>query len=159
MKIRVDTRETKPLEFPQKEVEGVERLKLDVGDYALVLPDGNLAPLIFERKGKGDLFGTLGKGHDRFRREAQRAIDKGITLVIIVECSLLSVLQGHDRSRVSGVAVAKTLFTLWVKYGIIPVFCKNREEMSNFIYGTFMAISKAHSKKEKKCIRESTRWS
>lgn len=151
MKILVDTREQTPLDFPFKNVSQTMRRKLSVGDYGCEFDNGKLSPVFFERKSKGDLFNTLGKGHARFRKELQRANSLGHILIVIIECSLLSVLRGFryktkkggvQASKLRGTSVAKTLFTLWIKYGIFPVFCKNREEMANYIYGTFCALEK-----------------
>ena len=130
MKIIVDSREQDILDFPFKQVSEIVVQKLDVGDYACEV-DGKLLPIIFERKSKGDLFGTLGKGNKRFRKELQRAIDSDVKLVLIVECSLVSVLSGYTykskgrkrTSKLKGSSVLKTMFTLWVKYGLFPVFC------------------------------------
>lgn len=149
-----DTREQNPLEFNFKNVEKVISTKLDVGDYACQFSDGVIAPVFFERKSKGDLFGTLGKGHKRFRKEIQRAIDNHYKFIIIVECGLMDVLSGFEYktkrgcrySRINGTSIAKTLFTLWIKYGVFPVFCKDREEMSNYIYATFVALEKQYKK-------------
>jgi len=154
LEILVDSREQTPLDFPFKQVSNVGVTKLEVGDYACKCND-TVLPVIFERKSKGDLFGTLGKGHKRFRKELQRALDNHIELIIIIECSLISVLEGFvykahggqkRNSKVKGTAIAQTLFTLWVKYGVLPVFCSSREEMSNYIYGTFLAMEKQFKK-------------
>ena len=174
MRIVVDSREQSPLDFPFKQVTAIVTQKLDVGDYACQFDDGTIAPLFFERKSKGDLWNTLtgqtkikdSKGkvikkinhHERFRKELQRAIDNKYTIILIVECSLIAVIRGYNYkvreggervSKMSGSAIAKTMFTLWIKYGVFPVFCKDREEMSNYIYGTFCALEKIHNKRLK----------
>ena len=155
MKILVDSREQQKLSFPFNNVSEVKTQKLDVGDYGCQFEDGTIAPVFFERKNKGDLFGTLGKGHKRFRREIQRALDNNHYLFLIIECPLVSILAGYEykarggkkvRSKIKGTAIAKTLFTLWIKYGLFPVFCSGREEMSSYIYGTFNSLEKIHMK-------------
>ena len=69
MIVLIDTREQQPLEFDHKFIEGIEMTKLEVGDYAVKFKDGYSPLYFFERKSIGDLFGTMGKGYKRFKRE------------------------------------------------------------------------------------------
>ena len=62
----VDTREQRPLFKPSSWV--VDE-KLDQGDYSI---RGFEDRVVIERKGLGDLYGSLGKGRKRFEREIQR---------------------------------------------------------------------------------------
>lgn len=75
----VDTREQAPYSFEgifADKADGGEELKVDItrrtlasGDYSLAGLEGRLA---VERKSLADLFGTLGKGRERFERELDR---------------------------------------------------------------------------------------
>ena len=133
MVIYVDTREQKPLEFsPNKVVEQVVRAKLPYGDYGCK-NGGDRIPVVFERKSLGDLFGTLGKGYKRFRKEINRAIEDGVLLIIIIEVDLLKVKKGYKHSKMKGIGVVRTLMTLMTKHHIPFVCCKNRKEMELYI--------------------------
>ena len=103
MHIIIDSRETKPLRFTStkdcKITKSVE--KLEVGDYGLRLDDGTLAPVVFERKSKADLWGTLTKGYERFKREIKRAKDDNVKLILITECDYKDTRAGY-KFRVKG---------------------------------------------------------
>lgn len=148
MKLYVDTREQLPLEF---EVDGVVteviRTKLPYGDYAAGWEDkkGNhieFMPLFWERKGLGDLFGTLTSGMERFKREIERAKEDGISLIIIIEGCRREVELGYEHSSVSGHTILNTLDTLHVKHGIEHVFCNDRKDMVKTIISKFKAIGR-----------------
>lgn len=139
MIILQDSREQSPLIFVQPEVSEVKITKLIVGDYTAILANGYQAKTIFERKAHGDLFGTLTKDYGRFKDEVMRAKDNDIALILIVEGSLSKIMAGFKHSGVKGISIIKTLFTLWIRYGIHPVFCKDREEVSEFIVHYFWA--------------------
>jgi len=133
MILTIDTREQKPLDFSSYEfVEGVKVSKLEYGDYACSFND-KVVPVVFERKSLGDLFGTLGKGYKRFKSEINLAKADEVILVIIVEVDLLNILKGYKHSKMTGIGVIRTLFTLLVKHRIPFVCCKNREEMALYI--------------------------
>lgn len=99
-------------------------------------------PVCFERKSIGDLFGTLTNGHERFRKELDRAKENNFKIILIVEGTLSEVLAGYKHSSVKGSSILKTMFTLWMKYDLTPVFCPNRSEMKRFITETFEAIGR-----------------
>ncbi len=62
----VDTREQAPLFFDEQ---WVVRKGLKQGDYSIV---GFEEEIVVERKNIADLYSTLGKGRDRFKREVER---------------------------------------------------------------------------------------
>lgn len=142
MKILIDTREQNPLDFNHEFVTEIKTMKLDVGDYAVEFANGYVPPVRFERKNLTDLFGTLGKGYDRFKREIERAKVSDTKLILIVEGSLGKVLKGTDFSHRDGFAIVKQMFTIWVRYGVLPVFCKDREECSRYILEYFLAVGR-----------------
>jgi len=133
-----DTREQMPLVFFHPEIR-VKAYKLGYGDYMMKFSDGHFSNTAFERKSIADIFGTLTSGYERFKQEIQRARDDNSKLIIIVEGNLTKVFSGIRHSRVQGISIVKTLFTLWVKYGVIPVFVKNRREASVFIVQYYLA--------------------
>lgn len=148
MKLYVDTREQLPLEF---EVDGVVteviRTKLPYGDYAAGWEDKNgkhieFMPIFFERKSLGDLYGTLGKGMERFRKELQRANEDGIKLILIVEACLTEVLHGYEHSKMEGDSIIKTMMTLWVKHDVPHILCNDRNDMKRTILEMFSAIGR-----------------
>ena len=80
-KIYVDTREQQPLSFQNS-----EKLKLDVGDYAVNGDDYDYTYV--DRKSFSDFCGTMTVGEKRFIRELQRCRDLGCYLFIVIECDL-----------------------------------------------------------------------
>ena len=133
-----DTSEQRPLEFHGFNIRA-RACNLDYGDYRMRFLDGEVSSTVFERKSVPDLFGSLTKGHDRFMREIKRAHEDSATLVIIVEGNLGKVAKGTRHSKVQGISIIRTLFSLWVRYGVVPVFAKDRREASEFIIQYYMA--------------------
>jgi len=147
MKIVIDTREQLPLKFNHPYITEIINTKLIIGDYSCILENGVIIPYYFERKSMGDLFGTMGKGYKRFKKEMIRAQENNIKLILIIEGSLLKVLKGSPHSTIEGIIIVKKLFTLWIRYGLISIFCKDREEMSEFIIQYFMAYGREKIRK------------
>ena len=142
MVIYTDTREQNPLNFTSfPGVEEVVNATLPYGDYACKYKDQRI-PIVFERKSIGDLFGTLGKGMERFKREISRATKEGVTLVIVIEVDLLKILKGHKHSGMKGISIIRTLFTLMLKYKIPFITCKNRTEMELYITEFYLSYIK-----------------
>lgn len=159
MIIITDTREQKPLEFaPNHYIECIDRKKLNVGDYAVRYKDGYIPPFRFERKSISDLFGTMGRGYKRFKKEMIRAQEQELQLIIIVEGTMQRVkywtdsehhnfrLMLADRKRhcMTGDSLIKKLFTLYHRYGIQTVFCKDRTEMADYIVEFFVSAGKEY---------------
>lgn len=142
MKILIDTREQKPLCFVHEYVTEVVTTKLNVGDYGAEFSDGVQPKVFFERKSIGDLFGTLGAGYPRFRKELERARDSGSLLFIVIEGSLSDVLKGYSHSTISGITILRKLWTLYWKYGVQFICCKDREEMSKYILECYFSIGR-----------------
>ncbi len=123
-----DSREQKGL-FDKESI----RLKLDVGDYSIL---GYTDKISIERKSPADLMGTLGKGHERFRRELQRA--KSLEyFAIIVETNMTNILdkafEGAKHSGMSGETALKILFTNHFKYGPAIYLVNGRKEAKKLI--------------------------
>lgn len=143
MLVLIDTREQIPLKFkPDGILTGVKRVTLPVGDYAAEFNDGTRPPIMFERKGINDLFGTMGKGYPRFKKELARAKDAGLQLILIIEGTLAEVYAGVPHSTMEGATVVQKLFTLWIRYDLQPVFCASRKEMAAFIREFFYGVGR-----------------
>jgi len=150
MIIKIDSREQQPLPIIKENmISGVVIDGLPFADYWCEWEPGSEKagyncemPICFERKSIPDLFGTLTSGYSRFKREIERATENGFKIVLIIEGSLSEVLAGSKHSTVKGESIVKTLFTLWVKYDVFPVFCSNRSEMKRYIIETFEAVGR-----------------
>jgi len=139
----IDTRETNFLRFPiDKVLTEVVRTKLNVGDYMVEFVDGHRPPVSFERKNLSDLFGTMGKGYKRFKREMERAENSGVQLILIIEGTVKDVLRGPDFGTQEGIRVLRRILTLWVRYDLPVIFCQDREEMVVVIREFFEAIGR-----------------
>jgi ERCC4-type nuclease len=148
--ILADHRERKILNFPHPEIQAVRKCHLPVGDYCVVFSDGFQPAVVFERKSVGDLFGTLLGGYEKFKREINRAETAGVQLIIVVEGTYTKISKGLTRVNFrnprgpkihwSGIRIIRTLFSLWSRYGVVSVFCKDREEMQDFIVEFYLAI-------------------
>ena len=148
MQILIDSREQRELEFSHPYITGTERVTLKVGDYCCEYTDGFRPPVIFERKSIGDLFGTLGKGHKRFKREIEKSNVLSVKLILIIEGSFTHLLKGYKHSRLQGITVIRKLFTLWIKYGLCFVLVKDRKEMSQYITEYYCSIGRIKGKRK-----------
>lgn len=146
MIITQDTREQAPLDFSNIEgVEKVETMGLAYGDYTAIV-HGKSVPLVFERKGFGDLWGTMTSGYDRFKREMERAKSDNIKLVLIIEGTYSDVWNGFDRSKYSGESMLKKLAMLYCRYDLEYIFTESRRVMSRRIADTFLAIERNYDR-------------
>lgn len=148
MDILIDSREQAPLKFKSKHLDSVIVQKLDYGDYRVVFKDNFSPKVAFERKSISDLFGTLGKGYKRFKREIIRSQEDKALLIIIIEGTLSDILKGIDYSKQDGNRVAKQLFTIMVRYHVPFVCCANRKEMSRYIIEFFESLGREHIRKK-----------
>ena len=137
-----DTREQKELDFSGIDgVEMVEKTTLPYGDYT-ALAHGHPIPIVFERKGISDLFGTMTSGYERFKREMERAKESSMKLILIIEGSYSSVWDGIPQSQFDGSSMMKKLATLYVKYDLEYIFCESRRVMARRIADTFLAVER-----------------
>lgn len=128
MIILVDSREQKPLNFNCKTL----RKGLKFGDYGCMV-EQNQIPIVFERKGIGDLFGSLTAGYDRFKKVFLRAEAAGFKLIIVIEGTKERILEGYDHSARDPASIIKQLETIERKYGVVHMFFKTRHHMSIYI--------------------------
>ena len=133
-KIIVDSREKKPL-FSGCLVKG-----LNVGDYSL---EGFEDRIAIERKSLPDLFQSLGKDHDRFRKELERSKSLNFFIILIDgtydQCFSKS-FKGAEFSRLKGDTVCRILSTLQVKYGVNYFFSGGRTYSKIFIKNCFQSF-------------------
>lgn len=129
MKILIDTREQKRLSFCCNS----EVKCLKFGDYACMFSETYQYPVVFERKNKADLFGSLTKGYDRLRACFKRAEEAGFKMIIVIEGSKEKILKGYDFSARDPESIIKQLETIKIKYGVEHLFFHNRAFMSNYI--------------------------
>ena len=152
MIIWIDNREKNPLVFPQDYIKKRRVVKMSYGDYGCTI-NGNKCPIMFERKSKADLWGTLGSTkakHERFKREIARCHKAGHQLIVIVERSVTDILKGHSfrkggkviKCKVGGLALFRTINTFEEKYAVRFIFCRDRDEMSTTIAERFLAWGK-----------------
>lgn len=139
-----DSREQSGLDFTGIEgVSKVEKMGLAYGDYtALVGKENKPVPIVFERKGFGDLWGTMTSGYDRYKREMQRARDENVKLILVIEGSYTDVWNGFERSQYSGESMLKKLAMLYVRYDHEYIFCESRRVMARRIVDTFAAVER-----------------
>lgn len=129
MIILVDSREQRELKFKCATL----KTALKFGDYGCKFSHIYQHPVVFERKGLNDLFGTLGKNYIRFRREISRAKEAGFTLVIAIETDKDTVRKGIKHSMRDGTSIIIQLNTIQKKYGVDHIYFKSRKEMSDHI--------------------------
>ena len=98
--------------------------------------------MVFERKSLGDLYGTLGKGNRRFKREVDRALEDGSELRLVIEGTYTEVGNGTKFSRMPGRAILRSLATFDIKYGIRYWAFMNRAEMKRYIEYTFESCAR-----------------
>lgn len=128
------------------------RSKLPVGDYGRM---DNLSVVVDRKAGLSEVEGNLIQQHDRFRREAERAKENGIRLIVLVEEAGPKTLddvrfwinprrtrwqkidQAHAQGRmlsiqispkppVDGEQLEKIMRTMAEKYGIEWRFCPHQ---------------------------------
>lgn len=101
-----------------------EEHKLDEGDY--MLEGGNIT--IDRKKDLEEISGNLCNKDRRFWREARRAHDKGLKLIVLIEepdiLSIKDVKEWKSKySRVTGHNLADQMFRLHISHGVEFLFC------------------------------------
>lgn len=124
-----DSREQSPLVFKGKYIVQC----MSVGDYGAKFSERYQYPLVFERKGKGDLFGTLSKGYERFKKEIRRAEEQGIKIVIAIEGTKERILRGYSHSKRNGCSIVLQLETIKERYRVDHIYFPSRISMANYI--------------------------
>lgn len=121
---------------------GMERKKLDVGDYTV---SGLEDILMVERKTLGDLWGTLGnqKSYKRFLREMDRAKNHRLKYLVI-EATLAEVDAGYKWSKVSSANIHAKLISLQVKYNVHVIFAGRLDKARGWTRKLFHKVFRYH---------------
>jgi len=133
MRILIDSREQKKLTFGCT----TEIKCLSFGDYGCQFSENYQYPLVFERKNKADLFGSLTQGYDRLRKCFERAEKANYKLIIAIEGSKNNILKGYSHSARHPESIIKQLETIKRKYNVDHIFFGNRLAMANYIHDVF----------------------
>ena len=126
-----DTREQTPLSFHN--FRGVESVRsgLKTGDYSI---QGYEDQICFERKSVSDTVSTLVSGHERFLREMER-MQTFKAKYILIEHSPTVLFQyclKHGWQKKFDMII-QSLLAYATNYGVRVRFCKDREDMANYI--------------------------
>ena len=135
----MDSREQLPLEFRPGVFDEIVTKGMPFADYWLEIEEKEV-PIMFERKGLGDLFGTMGNGYERFKLEMGKAKQMECHLFLLIEGSMQQVWQGYEHSTISGDSMLKKLAMLRVRYDLDVHFFNSRREMARFIEEIFSAV-------------------
>lgn len=146
MKIIVDTREDKPLEFfAYQDTVKLYRDKLDAGDYALVGADrpGDDHSVIFERKETcRELITNLGQEWDRFLREAEILSQYKLAQIIVCQPDSFQYLYDRGLTKCSPSFLYSRITHLYFMYGVSTIFLRDREAVENYMFRMFSKLSK-----------------
>ena len=141
MKIIVDTREQKPLNFEGHET---VRKKLDEGDYNV---EELKNYIVIERKSLCDFYGSIIQGHSRFRNELQRSRMQSKTFYLFLEGTLkefYSLKWSGRRLYMKIPTLIKIVCTLENKYQMLIIECPDREKMSELVIQTIETNKKLY---------------
>ena len=132
--LTVDTREQDVLfKRPPKGLVLV-RDTLDVADYSIRGWESSIA---VERKNLTDLYGSLGKNRERFKRELEilQFYDRRW---IMVEASEYEVLCWQEYSQVHPNSIRQSLVSIEIRYGIPIYFFQYRKDMERKLLDLFV---------------------
>jgi ERCC4-type nuclease len=127
MIIVIDTRESDPLfHYGGRLKKGIPviRKKLEYGDYAL---QGFTDGFVVERKKHGDLYGSLGKGRERFYRELDR-MSTAERPYIMVEGTESDILQSFKYSRMHPNVIRQSIASIEMTRGIPFYYSGNSKQ-------------------------------
>ena len=150
MIILQDSKEQEPLEFNHVAIDWVQICALPFGDYWCVLKDNHIVPIVFERKALGDFFSSFGGRYKAEKAKLRKAHRANVLYKVIIEEPLTEVLKGPDYGKVSGLGLARTMFTWMERYEVETIFCKNRKEMATYIAERFYAYGKEYTENKKR---------
>ena len=148
-RILSDSREQAPLSF-NKDKFDIKTEGVPFADYWCEIPNSEgtytQIPICFERKGLGDLFGTMGKGYDRFKREMERCKEAKFHMTLVIEGTIRDVHKGYEHSSIKGESMLKKLAMLRVKYDLEILFFEDRKSMAFWIEQIFDAVYRNYLK-------------
>ena len=155
IRIITDTREQTELDFTG--FRGVESVRsgLKTGDYSV---QGYEDKICFERKSIPDLVGTLIGGHERFLREMDRMKDYE-EKYILVEHSASKAYLYCERHGVEYKfdTIIQSLLAYAYHYRVRVRFCKNREDMAEYIVKKSREYVKRKEMEESLCQKGNTK--
>ncbi len=134
--VLIDTREQHPWSFAgfsgagREWIVKTQTITLSTGDYSI---SGFEDRLSIERKSGDDLMGSIGGGHERFRREHERMksiVDAGGFAAVIIESSLdrlIAELEDPTSGRRMAPETVLGIVASWgQKYGVHYLFAGDR---------------------------------
>ncbi|MBU1002098.1 MAG: ERCC4 domain-containing protein [Proteobacteria bacterium] len=133
MKIVIDSREQRPLDFSRWEIETV-RGCLPTGDYSVFGYENRIA---LERKSINDLVGSVIHQRDRFEAELARGRELEV-FAVVCECSMRDVARHHYTSRACPESVLQSLFAFMVRYGT-PVIWADSPEGASYVVKSLLS--------------------
>ena len=143
-----DSREQAPLSF-NKDKFNVVTEGVPFGDYWCEVPNSEgtytQVPICFERKGIGDLFGTMGKGYERFKREMERCKEAKFHMILAIEGTIRDVHKGYEYSSIKGESMLKKLAMLRIRYDLEVLFFEDRKSMALWIEEIFDAVHRNYT--------------
>ena len=119
MTVVIDTREQEGYSFSAPSV----RRKLEAGDYSIEGFEGRVA---VERKSMADFVSTAIRGRKRFHKELQKLRHYDAACVV-VEGNFRDLLEGHYLSDVHPNALAGTIASIIIDFGVPVYFCSDRQ--------------------------------
>ena len=128
----VDTREQRPFTFacivpPPKVVVAT----LQTGDYSLL---GHEDQICVERKHLVDLFGTFGRGRDRFVRELERMAQMKFAAVVIEASFDTIIFRPPARSRLKPKTVIRSMAAWAIRHNVHFYWMPNRAAAEKWTY-------------------------
>ena len=145
LKIIVDTREQQPLTFAQFEHVETGRDTLGAGDYTIVgqdMPGDDFSVIVERKKDAKELAHNLGKGWDRFLREAEILATYKVRQIVVCGPDNFHYLYDRGMTKMHPSFCYKRLTTLLVDYNISTIFLPTRELAENYIFRLFYEMSK-----------------
>ena len=143
--LKIDSREQAPLQFRKEAFDEIIVEGLPFGDYWAEL-DGKELPLIIERKSLGDLFGTMGSGYKRFKKEMLKAKEAKAHMILGIEANMRQIAAGYEHSTISGDSILKKLAMLRVRHDIEVAFFNSKRELARWIEELFGACKRNYEK-------------
>lgn len=136
--IIVDTREKDPWKFTNRRAV-ILPSKLDWGDYSI---RGMQSAVAVERKSVEDLFLTMTRGLERFKRELERSLDGNGRrfFAVIVEGSMERVSFGSRFSFAEPTRVMDIFYQTCTRYGVAPYMCDGRAEAESLAWRLLMGF-------------------
>lgn len=150
-----DTREQTPLDFSG--FRGVESVRsgLKTGDYSV---QGYEDKICFERKSIPDLVGTLIGGHERFLREMDRMKDYEEKYILVEHSASRAYLYCERHGwEYKFDTIIQSLLAYAYHYRVRVKFCKNRDDMAEYIVKKSREYVKRKEMEESLCQPQSTK--